>query len=86
MNLAASKAVEMIGSVEWEYVFPIEDIKIRIEEQSKMLVGKNNKSKSLKDELDFLKHGGVSVNGQRRNRTIISINEKNVLDKETLID
>ena len=53
MNLAASKAVEMIGSVEWEYVFPIEDIKIRIEEQSKMLVGKNNKLKSLKDKLDF---------------------------------
>ena len=40
VNLAASKAVEMIGSVEWEYFFPIEDIKIKIEEQSKIIVGK----------------------------------------------
>ena len=33
-----------------------------------------------------MKHGGVSVNERRRNRTIISINEKSVLDKEKLID
>ena len=33
-----------------------------------------------------MKNEGVSINGRRRDRTIISINEKSVLDKEKLID
>ena len=33
-----------------------------------------------------LKNEGVSINGRRRDRTIISINEKSVLDKEKLIE
>ena len=53
MNSAASKTVETIGSVEWEYFIPIEDIKIKIEEQSKIIVEKNDKLKSLKDKLAF---------------------------------
>ena len=53
VNSAASKAVETIGSFEWEYFIPIEDIKIKIEEQSKIIVEKNDTLKSLKDKLAF---------------------------------